>query len=214
MRARRVHVHVGGRNRSVLLPHRQETVDVLCSSYRLQRETRHKVPLLALPYLKLCPLLVWTDEQVADLLVIDLDESAFQLHLPAHPLLGDFEELVEGAHVNAWIIFGALHRVSLAGPSLSVREDANAEPIHHRHDQVADACKHHCLRGVLLEHLVELICLLASRGLIADLYLVSGGEGDTATRFVSGQRADAAVNADVALQLLHQVVQLAPPRAL
>mmetsp|Transcript_17266 Transcript_17266/g.51920 ORF Transcript_17266/g.51920 Transcript_17266/m.51920 type:complete len:202 (-) Transcript_17266:1082-1687(-) len=172
------------------------------------------VPLLALPHLELRPLVVRADKQVADLLVVDLDEGALELHPPPRPLLGDLEQLVEGAHIDARVVPGALHGVGLARTSLAVGKDADIVSIHHGHDEVPDARKEHRLRGVLLEDLVELPGLLHPGLLVADLDLVARGEGDAAARLVGGQRPHAAVDTDVALEFLHEVVELAPPGTL
>mmetsp|Transcript_35653 Transcript_35653/g.82844 ORF Transcript_35653/g.82844 Transcript_35653/m.82844 type:complete len:262 (+) Transcript_35653:588-1373(+) len=214
VRSRGVHVHVGGRNRAILLAGGEQLVNVFGRTHGLQREARNKVPFLALPDLELRPLIVWADEEVPDLLIVDFDECPSEFHLPARPFPGHFEELVEGAHVEARVVSGALHGVRLPRAGLAVGKDAHVVAVDHGDDEVADAGKDHGLGGVLFENLVELPRLLRSRRILSYLYFIARREGNAAARLVSCQRPHPAIDTDVPLHFLHEVVQFAPPGTL
>mmetsp|Transcript_118428 Transcript_118428/g.334819 ORF Transcript_118428/g.334819 Transcript_118428/m.334819 type:complete len:251 (+) Transcript_118428:626-1378(+) len=164
---------------------------------------------LALLHLKLRALLLRRiQEEVANLFVVDFDERALQVHLPSLAFLRHLEKLAEGAPVNASILRTALHGVRLPGARLAVSEDADVVAVDHRHDQIADASKEHCLRGLHVVHLVERPGLFRCVGLVINLDLASRRKGDAASRFSFVERPTTAVDADVAFQLLHKVVKL------
>ena len=112
-----------------------------------------------------------------------------------------------------------LHRVRFARARLPVGEDADVVAIHGRAAQRADGLKHVRLPHVRAKGLLELESLrreLVARVLDDEVVVLALElDADTEVLLVREAGPHAAVHADVALQLLHDVEELAPlPRLL
>mmetsp|Transcript_73593 Transcript_73593/g.189820 ORF Transcript_73593/g.189820 Transcript_73593/m.189820 type:complete len:248 (-) Transcript_73593:297-1040(-) len=156
-------------------------------------------------------------EEVADGLVVDLGDRQRDVDVGfVPPLPADAEELAQHVGVEPRVRQRARHRVRLAGPCLPVGEDAHVEAVEHGGCQRLGLLEHRVLRRVRAEHLVELEPLAARVVAVvdADVRVVAEAHGGLALglvrRLLRVDGPHAHEDADVALQVQHQVVQLLP----
>mmetsp|Transcript_48567 Transcript_48567/g.113365 ORF Transcript_48567/g.113365 Transcript_48567/m.113365 type:complete len:218 (-) Transcript_48567:1167-1820(-) len=211
MRTRRMQVHVGCSNGPIRLRGAQQHFYLLDSVDWQRGKSRDVVPIFALTNLQFLFLVIWAEQKIPEFLIVNLHTSALELNFPSSPFASHIEELLEGSGVNTRIVLRPLHRVRLAGASLTIREHTNIVAIQHGDYQIANSAEKVCLTRVLAIDLVELEGLLLAHVCIADLDLIWPRKRDTAAMgslcFRHGPHA--AVDPDVAFELLHQVVQLA-----
>mmetsp|Transcript_72404 Transcript_72404/g.234052 ORF Transcript_72404/g.234052 Transcript_72404/m.234052 type:complete len:233 (-) Transcript_72404:2124-2822(-) len=145
-------------------------------------------------------------QQISDLLVVDLNQRTLELNLPALALLCHLEKLVECPGVDTGLLLGALHGVRLSGAGLAVGEDRDVVAVHGRLDEVCAVVKDLLLvagreQAVEVEHALGHLQSHAVDG--------PNGLGVAHGAFPLVERSDAAIDADLAFQVLDDVVDLA-----
>mmetsp|Transcript_263 Transcript_263/g.604 ORF Transcript_263/g.604 Transcript_263/m.604 type:complete len:311 (+) Transcript_263:258-1190(+) len=170
-------------------------------------------------------------EQVTYGLVVNLHQCHLEVVAVGTPrLLGDLEDLCEGAVRDPWVVPGPFHRVCLAAASLPIREHTHVEPIHDALDQRLHVGEYLLLGVGGMEHTVVLEQLLPRRDiLLGSVAILQPNEAARAVvrrvhhralralvQFSLTQRPDAAKHPDVAFggeQLVEKPALLAYQRA-
>ena len=158
MRARRLGIHVGGSD----CPAFEADLHILLhlrNAVNFDHEQILDKDAFIRTFLEVHARLVILGKQVMNLLIIDFDEAAADEMGFRCVVLGNGDDLLEGAGDDASSLFrlvAAHHRVRLAAARLPVREDGPVVPVQHAvHQRKRALLVDQVLRAVGCEHAVE-----------------------------------------------------------
>mmetsp|Transcript_78080 Transcript_78080/g.208756 ORF Transcript_78080/g.208756 Transcript_78080/m.208756 type:complete len:318 (+) Transcript_78080:710-1663(+) len=211
-------VHIGASNRPICRRLSHSCLHILhCGHLPLHQITDPNSAILLNAHIGL--LVLVAIQQVPDSLIVDLcntdtDEGVTS----ASPGSLDREQLFQAPCVQAGVVRRPFHCIRLAGPSLSVRENADIVPVEHRGRQRLHLLEDLRLTFPMQERLVKIEPLASGVDLIVDaqlrVVLRVRGNGSLTLRFVLLlmllHRSASSEHADVAFEFQNQIMQLLP----
>mmetsp|Transcript_99742 Transcript_99742/g.281584 ORF Transcript_99742/g.281584 Transcript_99742/m.281584 type:complete len:543 (-) Transcript_99742:224-1852(-) len=212
VRPRRGGVGIGGAHSALLRSMSHERVDLLLGRHVDASHTRDDgAPGLVLDndVLARGRGVAPASQEVTQSLIVHLHEGSGDGPIPtrAFHVVGGLEDLLQGPGDQSRRIgsIGALHGVGLARARLAVRENGNLVAVEGGLDQTLHLLEHVELRALGPEDAVELegvaVGFVGEADLVLSVHLQSG-------LYISRRGAQAAKDADSALQFLHLVVHL------